>query len=248
MSSASDRIAATGPLAQGKKWPMTDADLAGALRPTPFIDSDSKTVRDFIATHAGEGTPREKVVRLYYAIRDGIRYDPYTIRLDPVEFRASTCLMTESAFCVPKAIALAAVARAVGIPARLGFADVKNHLSSPRLSALLGTDLFVWHGYTALLVDGRWVKATPAFNIELCEKCAIRPLEFDGTADSIFHAYDKAGHRHMEYVRQIGEFDDMPLEPFSAALLAAYPAFMRHQAQQRTATNASRFEDEVKAK
>jgi transglutaminase-like putative cysteine protease len=227
---------------------MTGSAPESTLRPTYFIDSDSEAVQDFVATHAGDGTLRERTVRLYYAIRDGIRYDPFTIRLEPEEFRASTCLAADAAFCVPKAIALAAVARAIGVPSRLGFADVRNHLSSNRLSALLETDLFVWHGYTALFIDGTWVKATPAFNIELCEKCAIQPLEFDGREDSIFHAYDTTGRRHMEYVRQIGEFDDMPLEPFGRALLETYPNFMRFLEAQHASTDAKpRFEDEAKA-
>lgn len=229
----------------GKDDVMTDADLAPALAPTEFIDWQSPVVQGYVAEHAGEGSERERVVRLYYAIRDGIRYDPYTICLEPEEFRASTCLSAESGFCVPKAIALAAVARAIGVPSRLGFADVKNHLTSPRLSAMLGSDLFVWHGYTALFIEGRWVKATPAFNIELCERGGIGPLEFDGREDSIFHAYDRAGRHHMEYVRQIGEFDDMPFETFSAALKETYPEFMRTQEERRGAPVA-RFEDEVK--
>jgi transglutaminase-like putative cysteine protease len=227
---------------------MTGSGLPDTLRPTTFIDYESKTVQEFVAAHSGRGTTRERMIRLYYAIRDGIRYDPYTIRLDPDEFCASTCLAADAGFCVPKAIALAAAARAIGVPSRLGFADVKNHLTSPRLSALLETDLFVWHGYTALFIDGRWVKATPAFNIELCEKCAIQPLDFDGRQDSIFHAYDAAGRRHMEYVQQIGEFDDMPFERFAAALLATYPKFMRFLHEERQpADTVRRFEDEAKA-
>ena len=30
----------------------------------------------------------------------------------------------------------------------------------------MGTDLFVYHGYAELFLDGKWVKATPAFNVE----------------------------------------------------------------------------------
>src|SRR5574341_322846 len=63
-----------------------------------------------------------------------------------------------------------AVARVVGIPARVGYADVRNHLSTPKLRELVGGDLFVWHGYAELHLEGRWVKATPAFNLTLCER------------------------------------------------------------------------------
>lgn len=51
---------------------------------------------------------------------------------------------------------------------------------------------------TAIHLDGRWVKSTPAFNIELCEKFGLRPAEFDGAADSIYHPFELAGNRHME--------------------------------------------------
>ena len=126
-------------------------------------------------------------------------------------------------FCVGKAALLAACARAVGIPARIGLADVKNHLTTPRLREKMGTDLFVYHGYAELLLEGRWVKATPAFNLQLCERFGLLPLEWDGTADSIYHPYDRAGNRHMEYVHQRGTFDDLPLTQMLADFAALYP-------------------------
>jgi transglutaminase-like putative cysteine protease len=197
--------------------------LDAALAPTWYIESDHPAVLGFVAEHAGVGTPEERVVRLYYAVRDGFRYDPYSIRLDPRNIRATTCLEQGAGYCINKAILLAAAARAVGVPARLGFADVRNHLASPRLIELLGTDVFYWHGYTSLWLGGRWVKATPAFNIELCERFGVRPLEFDGRADSVFHEFDTGGRRHMEYIREHGDFDDLPYERLTAVMLAEYP-------------------------
>ncbi len=125
--------------------------------------------------------------------------------------RASTVLGQDYGWCVPKAVLLAAACRAAGIPARLGFADVRNHLSTARMREAMATDLFLWHGFVDMWLDGQWVKATPAFNIELCERFGLLPLEFDGRADSIYHPFDRAGNRHMEYVRQRGTFDDLPL-------------------------------------
>jgi transglutaminase-like putative cysteine protease len=206
-----------------------------ALRPTPYIDADAPDVRAFVERHAGTVTAREKAVRLYYAVRDAIRYDMTTFGLDPAQFRASNVLNTSSAFCVPKAIALAATARAAGIPARLGFADVRNHLTSPRFAALMDDDLFRWHAYTSLWLDGRWVKATPAFDIALCEKHGVKPLEFDGGEDSIFHAFDQRGRKHMEYVRFIGEFDEFPFASFSAEMRRAYPRMLAAFDEERRA-------------
>jgi len=184
-----------------------------ALRPSPTIDSDHPAVIAFAKATVGAcEDPREKAVKLYYAVRDGIRYDPYALVLTIPGLKASRSLELGRAWCVPKAILLAAACRAVGIPARLGFADVRNHLSTERMRQTMKTDVFYWHGYTAIQLDGQWLKATPAFNIELCERFRIKPLEFDGTEDSIYHPFDLDGHQHMEYLRFHGEFDDLPFD------------------------------------
>ncbi len=194
-----------------------------ALAATWFLDSDSPAVRALVERVGGAGTARERLVRLYDAIRDEIRYDPYRIDLEPEGYRASVCLTRGYGFCITKAIALAAAARAIGVPARLGFADVRNHLATPRLRALMGTDLFCWHGYASLFLEGRWVKATPAFNLALCERFGVEPLAFDGRSDSVFHAFDKAGRLHMEYVRDRGLYDDFPHREVTEGLRRHYP-------------------------
>jgi transglutaminase-like putative cysteine protease len=189
---------------------LTD-DPGAFLAPTRFLDCDAPEVRAFAArATAGASDPRARAVALYYAVRDGIRYDPYTVHADPGAYEASRIARAPSAFCVPKAILLAAAARALGIPARLGFADVRNHRTSEKLRARMGTDLFVFHGYTELHLGGAWRKATPAFNRELCERVGVAPLEFDGRTDALLHAFDREGRRHMEYVRDRGTFADLP--------------------------------------
>lgn len=203
------------------------------LRSTRFIDAESQAVAGFAAEHAGLGDARSKAVNLYYALRDGIPYDMRTFGVDEDQFIASKVLSATSAFCVPKAIALAAVARASGIHAKVGFANVRNHLTSPRLAALMDDDLFRWHAYTSLHLDGRWVKATPAFDIKLCERHGVLPLEFDGRSDSIFHPFDRDGRQHMEYVDFIGDFADMPFDQFAAEMRAAYPRLLKVLDQDR---------------
>ena len=181
------------------------------LCPTAFIDSDHPAVQAFAAEHARGASERERAVALVYAVRDGFRYDPYRIDLSPVGMKASTVLANGYGWCVPKATLLAAACRAAGIPARLGFADVRNHLSTERMRETMKTDLFVWHGYTDIWIEGAWRKATPAFNLALCERFGLLPLDFDGLRDSVYHAFDRAGQRHMEYVHQRVSFDDLPL-------------------------------------
>lgn len=218
--------------------------MPDATRPTPTIDSDHPAVIAFARQHtAGAESDAERAVRLYYAVRDGIRYDPYSLVMTTLALRASSTIQKARAWCVPKAILLAACCRAEGIPARLGFADVRNHLSTERLRRFMKTDIFYWHGYTAIELGGRWIKATPAFNLELCEKLRIKPLEFDGTEDSIYHPFDLEGRRHMEYVRFHGEYDDLPLDEIMAAFVEHYS----DMAEQRTTGDFDRdVEEETK--
>ena len=193
------------------------------LEPTWFLDSDSPEVEAFAAEAVGDATdPTEMAVRLFHAVRDGLRYDPYGTDREPASYRASAISTADSSWCVPKSVLLTAAARNRGIPARLGFADVKNHLSSEKLRASMGTDLFVWHGYSELLLGDRWFKLSTAFNIELCERFGTKVLEFDGTDDALMHAFDEAGNKHMEYVTQRGSYDDLPLDEIFATFNEVY--------------------------
>lgn len=205
---------------------MNDPRPQDCLAPTTMVDSDHPAVREFASRHASGGNERERAVALYYAVRDGFRYDPYRLHLTTDGMRASSVLSFGYGWCVPKAALLAAAARASGIPARLGFADVRNHLSTARMRETMKTDVFVWHGYTELWLEGRWRKATPAFNIELCERFGLHPLEFDGVADSIYHPFDKAGNQHMEYLRERGSFTDIPLAQLIADFRATYSGWL----------------------
>lgn len=192
-------------------------DLLIYSTPGRYVDSGHPAVIAFARRVADTAmTPREIAVKLYYAVRDEFLYDPYHVDTTVDGLKASHVIETGRGFCVPKAALLAAAARALGLPARVGYADVRNHLTSKRLLERMGTDLFVFHGYTELWVDGRWVKATPTFNRSLCEKAGVRELEFDGSADSVFHEFDASGRRHMEYVRDRGTYADLPREELLA--------------------------------
>jgi transglutaminase-like putative cysteine protease len=202
-------------------------DVAPYLSAGVFVDSDDPDIRAFAEAASRDAAGEiETAVRLYAAVRDGIVYDPYFIGEDPRFFRASDCLRAGRGFCVPKAALLAAAARVVGIPARVGYADVRNHLSTRKLRELVGGDLFVWHGFSELYLDGRWVKATPIFNLSLCERFGVHPLLFDGRRDSLFHEYDRAGRRHMEYVTERGHYADVPFDQILGDFRAAYPRWL----------------------
>jgi transglutaminase-like putative cysteine protease len=199
-------------------------DPRAYLESTPFVDSDADNIVAFARQAAAAETGDvARAIRLFYAVRDGIVYTPYLDFRSPDTYRASACLARGAGFCVGKAAVLAAAARAVGIPARLGFADVKNHLATEKLRAAMGTDVFYYHGYTELHLGGRWVKATPAFNLALCEKFGVRVLEFDGLTDCLLQPYDRSGRRHMEYVRDRGARADVPVAEIMATFEQAYP-------------------------
>lgn len=210
-------------------------DLNQYLSPTYYIDSDASLVAAFAGIEAGDKeTPVERGIALFYAVRDKIRYDPYRIDLANRDaFKASVIISKGYGYCVAKAIVLAAVARAVGIPSRLGFADVRNHLSTERLRQLMKTDTFIFHGYTELFLDDHWVKATPTFNLSLCDKFGVNPLDFNGRNDGLFHPYDREGNRHMEYIRDHGPFADVPYDRIVVNFRKYYPAYLQIQGAAR---------------
>lgn len=168
-------------------------------------------------------------VSLYYAVRDGFRYNPWAVETGREAFRASAVLQRDPAegHCIDKATVLAAVARSRGIPSRLRFANVRNHIGTEELERQLGSDVLVFHGYVDLYLEGQWVAATPAFNKELCAHLGVTPLPFDGRSDSIFQEFDAAGGRFMEYLHHYGTFADIPFELMIAEWSRYYPAFMR---------------------
>jgi hypothetical protein len=180
------------------------------LNPTAIIDSDHPPFGPMpkkpSAAHRTFGSGR----KLYYAVRDGIWYDPYYPFYLPEHYRASNILKSGRGYCVCKASLLCALGRACGIPSRIGFADVKNHLATRQLLEFLGSDLFVYHGYVEFFLEDKWVKATPAFNRELCERHKVAPLEFNGREDSIFHPFNLEHQKFMEYVADHG----VPLRTF----------------------------------
>jgi transglutaminase-like putative cysteine protease len=197
-------------------------DLARYLRRTRYLDFDHPRVAELVA----QVPPGDEVARaaaLFLRVRDDVLYDPYKILLEPSHFAASAVLERGRGFCVAKAILYGAGLRGLGIPSRLGFADVRNHLSSPQLLEVLRTDVFAFHGYTEAWLNGRWVKATPAFNASLCARFGVAPLEFDGVNDAVLQPLNGKGDRFMEYLKDRGVFADFSLEAMLVAWREIYP-------------------------
>jgi transglutaminase-like putative cysteine protease len=236
---------------------MSDADAATVratdhddpslyLNPTWFVDSDSQAIVDFAQRAVADATdPIDRACRLYYAVRDEIRYTAYGLKLEREHFRASAVLEAGHGWCVTKGCLLAATARAAGLPCRMGYADVRNHLATEKLLKWIGTDIFYFHGYNEFWLEGRWVKATVAFNQSLCEKAGLLPLEFDGVHDSIYHPFDQQGRRHMEYLHERGTRGDIPYDEILTTFATYYPHM--GQANSDQATPQGDFEAEIAA-
>jgi len=194
------------------------------LKPTFVIDSSSEIVKEKATVLTEKcNSQKEKAKMLFYSVRDEIKYNPYLALSSIEDYRASKTLQRGEGYCVQKAVVLTALARAVGIPARLGFADIRNHLAPKELIELMGTNIFVYHGYSELWLNNKWVKATPAFNTEMCDKFDLKPVEFDGVTDAVFHERNKKGELHIEYMKYHGTHADLPFEEIMQAFINQYP-------------------------
>jgi transglutaminase-like putative cysteine protease len=200
------------------------------LQPTEFLDFDNQTVRDFAEKNTvGAKNETEKAVKLYYAVRDGFQYNPYILDLRREGLTAGNLLTRNRGYCVEKAVLLAASARAVGVPSRLSFYIVRNHIATEKLEKALKKNYLVFHGAAEVFLNGNWFKTTPAFNQSLCKYLGVEPLEFDGTKDSIFQEYDHKGNVFMTYLHDYGFFSDLPYELYLEELKKHYPHIFDNQ-------------------
>ncbi|HPE44329.1 MAG TPA: transglutaminase family protein, partial [Deltaproteobacteria bacterium] len=157
-------------------------------------------------------TPREKALRLFRHVRDEIPYSLYMISVFKEDFTASRILAWGKGYCVQKAVLLAALARAAGIPARLAFARIRNHKAPAKIVALTGTNIFPRHGYTQLFLEGTWVSMAPTFDSTLCAKIGVPVVEWDGQTDATLPLEDLNGGKYIEYVEKFGHYADLPFD------------------------------------
>lgn len=201
------------------------------LGPGEYADSDHPAVREVAATAAG--TAAERARALYYEVRDSIAYSTLPVGRagsmgdylrDPETYRASSVLAAGSGYCVSKAVLYTALCRAAGIPAKIAFADVRNHhITGWRLRKTLGTNLFAWHGYSEILLGDRWVTVTLMFNASLCDRLGVAPVEFDGESDALLQPFDRKGRRFFGYGTRHGSFHDVPAEFLTREMPRRYP-------------------------
>ena len=193
------------------------------------MDHDHPRVREFAESSVqGLANDLERSIRLFEVVRDRFEYNPYKLNLTKEAMKVSSILTRPHAYCNEKALVLAAALRYLGIPAKLYFGNVRNHIATEKLQKLIKTDVMAFHGATEVFLDGQWLKATPAFNASLCRKLRVEPLVFNGREDAIFQEFGDDGQKFMEYIEVHGSFEDMPYEMFLAELYKHYGHLLDH--------------------
>lgn len=194
------------------------------LNSTYFLDFESETIQNIIAEFKSTSlSKQEQSIALYNKVRDGWRYDPYSISLRKESYKASNIAKKTSGNCVEKSIVLIAGLRGLAIPARLHLGKVKNHIAVERLTEKFGSNELTPHGMVNVQLNNQWLKCSPAFNAQLCSKFNVEPLEFNGKTSSFLQQYNASGNLFMEYIEDYGYFDDVPVEFMKTNVEQHYP-------------------------
>lgn len=182
------------------------------LEATRAVESSHPEVVELVRKLCGDSRdPEERARRIFLFAREEVKYDPFSPFYLMEHYKASAVIERGRGYCVQKAVVLAALARASGIPARLVYVDIINHLASGKICDVMETNLFVYHGYVEMWLGGRWVAAAPTFDRTLCEQTGYPLVEFDGRRDAAQPAVDLKGRKFFEYVKRHGYSDDVPL-------------------------------------
>jgi transglutaminase-like putative cysteine protease len=199
-------------------------DLEPYLTAGYYTDSDHPSVIEYTLKKVeGISDKKAQIIKIYEAVRDEFKYYPYHLILKPHALKAHVMLHKDYGYCVEKSNLFAACMRVLGVPARLCFANVRNHLATEKVESYLKTDLMVFHGYVEIYFEGKWIKATPIFDKALCERLGVAVLDFDCEHDSVFQESDKSGNPFMHYEHDYGCFRDVPFEMFLSELKKHYP-------------------------
>ncbi|MEW5735229.1 MAG: transglutaminase-like domain-containing protein [Thermodesulfobacteriota bacterium] len=194
---------------------LAETDVIRLCEPV-FLDFVSRALEGAKASEA------ERASALFLAVRDRIIYDPYVPFFLPEHYTPGAVIARGRGYCVMKAVLLCAACRKAGIPARLGFAELQNRGAPAHVIAAMGTDIFAWHGFTEILLGGKWLKATPSFTADLCRRHNIAPLAFDGTGNAVFPPFDLSGKPYAEYLEYHGSYADLPLDAILAGWRKVY--------------------------
>jgi transglutaminase-like putative cysteine protease len=185
------------------------------LLPAPGVQSDHPEI--VALAHeivSGLDDPADQARTLFDYVRDTVRYSVSVPFEDLSDYLALNILERGWGFCVQKGSLLCALARAAGIPTRLGFADIKNYLMPDYLDKMIPERILYYHCFVEWLLSGRWIKSTPSFDKQLTEDRGWRLVMFSPDSDALLPATDQAGRTHVEYVRYRGWRLGVPLDEF----------------------------------
>ena len=190
-----------------------DFNMEMFLKATPTIDVGHERIMETASkVTRGCSNDEEKAIRLFYFVRDSIKYNFHMISVFIEDFRASRILEWGKGYCVQKAVLLAALGRAVGVPSRLVFAKIRNHKAPAQILEKIGTPIFPRHGYNQFFLNGRWVSAAATFDKELCERNRLPTVEFDGKNDAILPKKGLKGEPYIDYVEKFPPREDLPFD------------------------------------
>ncbi|MFT7343479.1 MAG: hypothetical protein ACI9XP_000052 [Lentimonas sp.] len=189
---------------------------------TYFLDYQNPIFDEFLQGLNLNLPERDLAVVLYNKVRDHFLYDPHHLDLRKDKLKASTVLTKNRAWCVEKSLVLCALLRKTGIPSRLSFGIVKNHIGVEKLQKYLRRDEIVFHGFVKIFLADKWISCTPAFDQRICRFTGVDVLDFDGMNDSLFQPYS-GDKKFMEYLHYYGDFDDLPHELMIAEMKSHYP-------------------------
>jgi transglutaminase-like putative cysteine protease len=197
------------------------------LKETSFYNYSHPSIQAIVNPFkTSELSKKEIAIALYYKIRDDWRYNPYRISFVEEHYQSSFIAQKTDGHCIEKSILLISCLRALNIPAKLHLAKVKNHIGVEKFIEKFGNDEITPHGMVDIYLNEKWVKVSPAFNKDLCDKLNVHPLDFDGENDSLFQEFDKSGNTFMHYLEDYGSFEDVPLDFIANNFKENYPRIM----------------------
>ncbi len=207
--------------------PEPDADPGACLGPTDVIDSTHPAIVE-MATQltAGQETPFRRAQALFNFVRDAVRYNIAPDLLSRADWRASATLARGDGFCQQKAVLLAALARAAGIPSAIGFQHLRDYkLLDTRYETAIPHGIIPYHGLTYLWLDGAWRIADATLDAALCKRRRYRLVELQPGADARLPATDLDGKPHFDILAEYGPFPDLP-ESVSEFMVRLRPAWL----------------------
>ena len=151
------------------------------LRTSRLVDLNSEIVMETTNRVIKDArTPREAAIKIFYFVRDEIKYKFVAIPLG----KASTVVKTRTGQCTAKTVLIVAMLRAANIPARFHFADLRTEFVKGLESHLIYKIMprTIGHAYAEVYLDDKWIKIDPIFDKELYDLIKKRAVGL-GAAD-----------------------------------------------------------------